>query len=45
MPIVKKSDNIEELFKETFDNFEVDPGDQLWANIKSDLPVDPASSA
>jgi gliding motility-associated-like protein len=35
---VKKGDNIEELFKEAFDNYQVDPGDQLWSKIQSEIP-------
>jgi len=35
---LKKGDNIEELFKDAFDRYEVDPGDQLWSKIQSEIP-------
>ncbi len=42
---MKKGNNIEELFKDAFDQFEVDPGDQLWGKIQGEIPSAGTSSA
>lgn len=42
---MEKNNNIEELFKEAFDRFEVDPGDQLWSNIQSKIASPSAGSS
>lgn len=40
---MKENNNIEDLFKEAFDNYELDPGDQMWSNIQSQIPSVPAA--
>ncbi len=42
---MKKQDNIEELFQESFKNFEVDPGSNAWANIQSGIQGGASASA
>lgn len=42
---MKEPRNIEELFKESFNGFEVDPGNNAWANIQSQISTPVASTA
>jgi len=35
---VKEGQNIEKLFKDRFDTFEVDPGNHLWDKIQAEIP-------
>jgi len=37
---LKEGKHIEQLFKDRFDTFEVDPGDQLWDKIQSEIPTE-----
>ena len=38
---MKEGENIEKLFKDGFENYEVDPGDHLWSEIEREIPVEP----
>lgn len=35
--------DIEKLFKDQFENFEVDPGNDVWSNIKSEISSNPSA--
>jgi gliding motility-associated-like protein len=41
---LKEQKNIEELFKESFDGFEADPGNNAWANIQSQISTPTVTS-
>jgi len=40
---LKKQNDIEQIFKEAFEHFEVDPGTQMWSNIKTQINTQPSS--
>lgn len=42
---MKNTDNIEKLFKETFENFETDVNPQAWANVQSGINSGAGSAA
>lgn len=42
---MKEGKNIEKLFKDGFDDFEVDPGDHLWSKIQNEMPTEGIADA
>tara|TARA_R100001015_G_C4617292_1_gene173547 strand:+ start:550 stop:1638 length:1089 start_codon:yes stop_codon:yes gene_type:complete len=37
---LKEGNNIEKLFRDGFEKYEVDPGDQLWDKIQTEIPTE-----
>jgi gliding motility-associated-like protein len=42
---LKEGNNIEKLFKDGFENYEIDPGDHLWSKIQSEIPTEGIADA